>query len=330
MVEGQFFILNTMKISTFPKFALLGLLLGSILSGCDSDNGNDEPSAIPNETWYIDFKDVPASLIGGPTAYGANLYYGATDQITTGYLKHLYENTYIQFPVNYGSTYDAEFKPVIGYSFYNGGIAVSNWYNKDEATYLNQLSSIAEPFDGQPNFIVAFGNSDVTDSSKATLADYDGCGKIYLTDEKGYTVANPGEENSKLSGNPKFGDFMSLKVTNTTYTYLTMLDGNDFTAPLEENKGWFKVQFILFDKNTPDARPIDYTEVYLANFDEEVFKEIGYEGIINEWIDVKLNNAKNQQACIMAINFVGSDMGEWGLNTPTYCAITGLSVSLDK
>lgn len=314
----------------FFKFALIGFsaFMTSGLIACSDDK--DEPdNKEPNESYEtktIGFTNVPSNLIASDQ-YGTNLYYGSQDQVTTGYLAQIYGNTYAQFSINYGETYDAAYNTVWGYSFFQGGFAISKYHDMTVATYENQLSVYDTTSPSGGNFVVAFGASAITDPSKATFSDYSDCAKVYITDAKGYSVVNPGETGSSVTGEDKEAFFESVYINNTTYDYLTMLNGNPYASALNsDNKGWFKVQFIAFDDNEPSSKQVGYVEAYLANFDEKLAG--GYMGIIDEWIKVDLSPLP--EASVLVINFVGSDTGEYGLNTPKYCALDNFVISVEK
>ncbi|MCH5223685.1 MAG: DUF4465 domain-containing protein [Muribaculaceae bacterium] len=306
-------------MKNYFKFFLPCMLLTMAfgLSGCSDDDDNPIDNFPEWHDVTVEFKDVPDNLIAS-NAYGSNLYYGAQDQITTGYIPKLDWGKYIQFPINYGSTFDADFNSVWGYSYYNGGLAVSKYHDMETASYENQLSVYDTTSPSGGNFLVAYGASMATDPDKAKYSDYNECAHIYITDSKGFTVSDPGTAGSFVSGEEFEAYFKSVWINNTTYTYLTMLNGNPYSSALnEENKGWFKVQFIAFDDDDPDSKPLGYVEAYLANFDEKLAD--GYTGIIEEWIEVDLSPLP--YASILVINFAGSDTGEYGLNTPKYCAL---------
>lgn len=309
------------------KYVALGFIsLSSFLFQNCSKNDNLEGSG--GDTYFnitVGFSHRPSDLFGGPTAYGANLYYGATDQITTGALIDL-TDVYIQFPINYGETYDTSWNLVWGYSFYNGGMALSNWHDMEDNSYLNQLSvyNVSSPSGG--NFVVSNGAAKGAPANpmEAKYSDYDGCGHIYVTDYKGYGVSSnvPGE---RVSGEAKSTFFRSVWINNTTYGFLTMKNGDAYASALnEENEGWFKVQFIAFSSDDVNGSPIGYTEAYLANFKKGQADD--YMGIIDEWIKVDLSMLP--ETSILVINFVGSDTGEYGLNTPAYCALDNFEFSI--
>lgn len=318
-----------MKVSKY--IAIAGSLL--LISGLFSCSKEDDPGGGGggHHDWasdVVDFENVPEVLIGGPTAYGENLYYGYPDQITTGYVFG-YESLIVQFPVNYGLTFDTEGNQVWGYSFFNGGVTVSNWHDMEDASYNNQLSVYCPDSPQEGNFLVATGVSKITDPNIGVYSDYDPCGHIYLSNKDGYTVKNPGEPGSAVSGEPpihKESYFASVDVANTTYTYLTMKNGNAFAEPFDtDNKGWFKVQFIAFENDDPNGKPVGYVEKYLANFDYELTQESGLNRKIQDnWQRVDLSSLP--LATILVINFVGSDMNEYGLNTPAYCALDNIAI----
>lgn len=288
---------------------------------------NDDPGNSPYAFTTLGFQKISPELIGGPTAYGANLYPGATDQVTTGPIIQVYEDTYMQFPVNYGYNWNADFSgQEWGYSFYNGGFAASNWHNTGENSYENQLSAYNPGSPSGGNFVVATGYSSVTDPVNASLSDYDGCARIYVTDADGYTVMNPGVDRAP-SGVAKRAYFLEVYICPTTYSYLTMLNGNDYAQALNEtNKGWFKVQFISFDSNSPSAKPTAYVEAYLANFNPDL--NGGYTGMLDGWAALSLQTLP--ATSVLVVNFVGSDTGEYGLNTPAYCALDMFTVAVEK
>lgn len=317
-------------MKTYFRISILSLSVlatSSLISCKDNDDvENNRPDNNKYHTATIGFTNVPEYLIGGPSTYGSNLYYGAQDQITTGYLAQVYDDTYVQFPVNYGNTYDADYNQVWGYSFFNGGMAVSNWHDMEDDTYTNQLSVYNTSSPSGGNFLVATGSVQIADINNSRLSDYEGCAKVYVTDAKGYSVKNPGT-NTSVSGDEEEAFFESVYINNTTYTFMAMKNGNGFANALnEENEGWFKVQFIAFDDNEPNDKPCGYTEAYLANFKKGQADD--YIGIIDTWTKVDLSSLP--ECCILVINFVGSDMGEWGLNTPSYCALDKFEISVEK
>ena len=327
------------------KFALLGfttLVATSMVSCSDDKDEPDNGQKEPDETYVtttIGFKNVPTQYLGGPTFYGGNLYYGAEGQITTGYLAQIYEDTYAQFSVNYGETYDTN--DPYGYTFFAGGLAISSFHDMTVDTYENQLSVYNTTSPSGGNFIVSFGDAEktnadytsspITNPNTATYSDYAGCGRVYITDAKGYSAPNPGTATTVVTGDSEDAFFESVMINNTTYAYKIMENGNSFTGgeTLEEQEGWFKVQFIAFDDTKDTSKAVGYVEAYLANFDKSLEKEAGFYGkILSDWTKVDLSSLP--ECSVLVINMVGSDCGQYGLNTPAYCALDSFEISVEK
>ena len=106
-------------------------------------------------------------------------------------------------------------------------------------------------------------------------------------------------------------------VTNTTYTYLSMAEGDDFAKKFGGVEGtdpdWFLVTFTGYDN---DGEVTGTVEFYLADFQAET--NAG-DYIINEWtwVDLTPLGAVGEVRAVLT----SSDMGEWGMNTPGYFAV---------
>lgn len=257
-------------------------------------------------------------------SYGPRLYPGTKFQITEGPRLDLYDlKVFAQFPVNYGATFDQNSHNIWDYSYELGGFSLSRYHDMNQGNYYNQLSVYSTDSPSAFNdytglFMVANGYSNVTDPAKATLADYYRCAHIFITTLEGYAITEPGQPGSHFYGTERRSSLVSVWVNNTTYAYLAMKNGNSFASALNrENKGWFKVQFLTFKHYQPSERPSGCVEFYLANFDESLAD--GWTGIRDEWELVDLSSLP--ECSVIVVNFVGSDTGEYGLNTPAYCAL---------
>lgn len=312
----------------FSSLTLSGLMALSMVSCSDKD---DEPENTVTVT--VGFQQVPDDQIAN-SEYGSNLYNG---DISTGYLAPLYGDTYAQFSINYAYNYNADYSGQDWqYSLLNGGFAVSKYHNMTESSYNNQLSVYNTTSPSGGNFVVAFGDASEMDSNylytvysdpnTAVYSNYEGCAKVYITDSKGYGVAKIGQP-GQVTGDSEEAWFKSVYIANTTYTFFSMKNGNSFSQPLNaENKGWFKVQFIAFDDDDPNEKPLGYVEAYLANFDSSLAG--GWTGIQDEWIQVDLSPLP--KCSILVINFVGSDTNNYGLVTPAYCALDQFEITVEK
>ena len=104
-----------------------------------------------------------------------------------------------------------------------------------------------------------------------------------------------------------------VRVANTTYTYWAIKNGDDgFGACRAFQDGdWFKVTFRGYNMCDEEIGSVDY---YLADFrDGKSFIEESW-----AWVDL---TSLGRYVYRVEISFSGTDVGEYGLNTPTYCAI---------
>lgn len=316
----------------YRQIYFISAFLGLFFWSCN----NEEPSTGNQnfKTITIGFRDVPENLIAD-NAYGSNLYYGSPNQITTGYLAEISNGIFAQFSINYGYTFGADFSSVWGYSLYQGGLAVSRYYDKEDESYANQLSVYATTSPSGGNFVVATGVATdenyalIQDPANYSYGDYKDCARIYITDSKGYTVDNPGIPGSFVSGTAQKTKFNSVMVANTTFSYLTMKEGDYLCDALNTTNGWFKVQFIAFENSSPEAKALGFVESYLANFDKNLEDKAGYYGkIIDNWTLVDLSSLP--PTSVLVINFVGNQFNQYGFATPAYCALDNFEFIVEE
>ncbi|PKP37426.1 MAG: PEP-CTERM sorting domain-containing protein [Bacteroidetes bacterium HGW-Bacteroidetes-15] len=107
---------------------------------------------------------------------------------------------------------------------------------------------------------------------------------------------------------------LAIKVTNSTYAYYTMLNGNMFAAAFDEGD-WFKLTIRGYDSNDNE---VGYVDFYLADFrSTESY-------IVDDWTTVSLASLKNAAKLVLQLS--SSDTSEWGMNTPAYVCIDNLSI----
>lgn len=314
------------------KTILAVVAVAAVFTGCSSDNDGilqSDNSALHTRAGAsisatINFDNAPANVMASDQ-YGNNLYTASANgnQVTTGYIAQIgTSTTYAQFPINYLPQEWVTDQPR-EYEYWNGGFAVSNFKNMTQGDYLNQCS-VYDSHGGHSgnNFAVAYGYSDSFNDKNSS---YDKCAKIYLTNKKGYYSISKDEP---VNGTPKYGKFNSVWVSNTTYAYLVMANGNSFTqGNLADQAGWFKVVFVALDASgKPTGQKV---EKYLANFDSSKNAVSGLSNqILTGWHEVNLTGL-GESVCTVAITFEGSDSSAYGLNTPAYVAIDDLNITVE-
>lgn len=111
-----------------------------------------------------------------------------------------------------------------------------------------------------------------------------------------------------------------LSVSNTTNTYLSMLNGDSFAKKFGGESGsepdWYKV--ILTGINQ-DGVAVGYAEVLLADFR---FDNNQLDYISNTWTNIDLSALGYLTALVIKIE--SSDTGSYGINTPAFVCIDNI------
>lgn len=160
------------------------------------------------------------------------------------------------------------------------GFSVSSKTDKTTAGYLNQYSTIA--------------GKGAENSLKFALA-YD-TATILLPYIDSYQKAK------------------SMMVTNSTYSYLDMKNGSDFSKKFESGD-WFKIIIKGFFQN----KLTNTVEFYLADFRN------GKSILLNDWEKVDISSLGIVEK--MTVSFDSSDKNSYGVRTPKYVCIDNISLS---
>lgn len=146
---------------------------------------------------------------------------------------------------------------------------------------------------------------------------------IYTNDLSAITGAAYGGTNYAVvyadSATCKFTDGQAHKikgfyVTNTTYTYYTVLDGNSWSMPFSANS-WYK----LIIKGYASNQLVGTAEFYLADYRDNQSL------IIKDWTFVSLEGSISEAVTRLEFYFDSTDKGAYGVNTPTYVCIDNIS-----
>lgn len=119
-----------------------------------------------------------------------------------------------------------------------------------------------------------------------------------------------------------FGD---VKITNTTYAYYAVKDGDDgntvpfVKGPFEEGD-FFMVTLYGWDMN---VNLVDSVEVYLADY---LSTDANDHYVLDTWTSFNLSALDGSKYVTFKIQ--SSDVGPWGMNTPAYFALDDLEFNL--
>jgi len=101
-------------------------------------------------------------------------------------------------------------------------------------------------------------------------------------------------------------------VTNSTWVYLAIKDGDAFSSPFT-NGDWFKVEATGY---SAAGEPTASASFYLADFRN------GKTEIVNDWQWFDLSGLGKVASVTFTLS--SSDVGEWGMNTPAYFCLDKL------
>lgn len=107
----------------------------------------------------------------------------------------------------------------------------------------------------------------------------------------------------------------SISITNTTYAYYSMREGDDFGKRFDvEDNDWFLLTITGKDATGEITGEIPF---YLADYRFE-YPDDAY--IIDEWTVVDLRSL-GEATSSLEFTLSSSDTGIWGMNTPAYFAV---------
>jgi Domain of unknown function (DUF4465)/Secretion system C-terminal sorting domain len=132
-----------------------------------------------------------------------------------------------------------------------------------------------------------------------------------------------GSEVMNLTGNAVGGVVQGMYITNSTYAYLSMLDGDAFAKKFGGITGndpdFYKV---TVRKYLNDQIGSDSVEFYLADYR---FADNSQDYIINDWTYLDLTSLGNVD--YLEFTLSSSDVGAFGINTPTYFCVDDVTTS---
>lgn len=258
---------------------LLYLALAALLFSC-SDN-DDETNYTVKTATFENTDHVKA----GPTAEGENLYFGYNNKEINPYSQYKDITTNLVF--SYVTKEESGFN----------GFVLSNWNNKEINDYPNQCSVFYGDnnqknggYLNSENFLVAYMNT-------------------YLAPNVEFYFEKDNEERV----------ISHFYINNTTYTALTLKNGNGLSAAATyENKDFFKLIMEAFDASGNSKGTKD---IYLADFTEK-----GKPGILTEWLKVDTQQFGKIHKLTFTMEASDNLKNEWGITVPAYFCIDNVTI----
>lgn len=208
-------------------------------------------------------------------------------------------------------TYDNGGPAMGSSSFYSGGASFNNSFTDFGGGFSTwagwSLSAVDDPT------TAGYGNQ---------YASAAGGGAGGLADV--YAVGYADDYNPSSINLPASQTVVSADVVNTTYAALSMRDGDGFARKFGGETGtdpdYFTVTFTGYMGADATGGTTGSVTVYLADFRSSNSAE---DYILTDWTTVDLSPLGN--ASSLSLSFASSDVGSFGINTPTYVALDNLT-----
>ncbi len=172
------------------------------------------------------------------------------------------------------------------------GWSISRTTDTTTPGFMNQYSAITgSGFSGSANYAVSFGSQNIIELD---------------------TAASP---------SPKVVD--GAYITNSTYAYLSMRDGDSFAKQFGGASGDDPDFFLLSIKGYANGDPVaESVDFYLADYR---FADSTEDFIVDEWTFVDLSSLGAIDS--LGFSFTSTDTGMFGINTPLYFCLDNLQIS---
>lgn len=112
---------------------------------------------------------------------------------------------------------------------------------------------------------------------------------------------------------------MEVDVTNSTYAYYSMLNGDEYSKKFGGADGTDSDWFLLTIEGYNGTNLTNSVEFYLADFR---FTNSAQDYIVNKWNRINLSSLGSVNKIVFKLT--SSDSGEYGMNTPSYLAIDNI------
>ena len=199
--------------------------------------------------------------------------------------------------------------PTSGYDNNTGGFASRG------ASFNNAFTDYGGGFTGWTGFSLSNVNDTTTSGFDNQYASFAGGG---VGGGGNYVVAFPPSTIALPAGRTP----ASVRLTNTTYAALSIRDGDQFAkkfgGPSGDDADFFSVTFAGLDAA---GAPTGEATFLLADYR---FADNARDYIVSDWATLDLTPLGAARS--IELSFASSDVGAFGINTPTYVALDDLTL----
>lgn len=137
-----------------------------------------------------------------------------------------------------------------------------------------------------------------------------------------YAIANSYSPNDAFINLPSGSQISSIQVTNATYAYFSMLNGDQFSTAFSANS-YFYLTVRGFDAPGATGNVTGSVDFYLADYR---FASSSQYYIVNTWKTLDLSSLASNTASL-GFELTSSDVGPYGMNTPSYFALGAVELT---
>lgn len=171
-----------------------------------------------------------------------------------------------------------------------------------------------------------FAISTMRDTADGSFMNLHSAYTADVASENIYTTCNLGSGQISFSTYVVFDQNLlwnSLEITNTTYAFKSMLNGDAFAkkfgGPTGDEPDYFMVR--IYGTSNLEVDSIDF---FLADYR---FEDNTQDYIINDWTEVDLSTLP-QNATEISFKLFSSDTGAFGINTPLFFSLDNIEYTL--
>ena len=171
-----------------------------------------------------------------------------------------------------------------------------------------------------------FAMSTMRDTSDGSFMNLYSAYSSDVNSENIYTTGNLGSGLITMSTLTVFDRDLvwhNLEITNTTYAYKSILNGDAFAKKFGGSTGDDPDYFFVRIYGTSNLE-IDSIDFYLADYR---FEDSVQDYIINDWTEVDLS-ALPKNSTEISFKLFSSDTGAFGINTPIFFSLDNIEYSL--
>ena len=209
--------------------------------------------------------------------------------------------------------------------FEDFGIGIDSFLNGSEAdgSFVSKSITLPNNYNGEFDSWIGWSISSITDNTTPGFGNqYSAITGVGFDNSQNYAVSFEFGEN-KIKLNDEGNTIDGFYVTNNTYAYLSMKDGDAFAKKFGGETGNDPDFFLMTIRGYNDGeQQADSINFYLADYR---FEDNSDDYLIADWtyIDVSVLGEVDS----IGLSLSSSDNGQFGMNTPAYFCVDQIVTS---